>query len=253
MKYLLLFGLGACGFHGPNTAQPQDGHLDDSNPHVVHDASGDGVLPGPDATIDGKIQGPFCSTDTHLRACFPFEGTTDDNSSYHSQVNATGAIAYDPNGQDGMAAKLAAPDTILLSSTNANHITVGALAIRAYVKIPTLPTGTARMGIIDNDAYRLFIQANGTVRCAIGADGSVADATSAVGFAANTWTRIACLYDGLTLSIFFDYVPVGGQTSLGSIPATTTQTAIGSHEPSGDNLVGLLDDVEIYDTTLVGP
>jgi hypothetical protein len=251
VKYLLVIGLAACGFHGPNTGQPQDGHLDDSAPHVIHDTGP--VVPGPDATIDGKISSPFCSADAHLRACFAFEGTTDDGSSYHSQVNATGPIAYDPGGQDGMAAKLDAPDTILLSAANASHVSVTAVAIRAYVKIPTLPTSTARMGIVDNDAYRMFVQANGTVRCAIGPNGAVADVTTGLGIAANTWTRIACLYDGISMTISLNYIPLGTQLRVGSIPMVTTQTAIGSNEPSGDNLVGLLDDVEIYDTTLVGP
>ena len=251
MKYLLVIGVAACGFRGP-AAGARDGSVGDGT--ALHDSPPPGDALGIDAPLDAKLSGAFCaSSDQHLRACFAFEGNTDDGSPYHSTVMQSGVITYDLGGQDGKAARLGAGTTILLAQSDASNVTVGGLALRAYVKLPTLPAGTARMGIVDNDAYRLFVQANGTVRCAIGADGSVADATSAIGFAANTWTRIACLYDGLTLSIFFDYVPVGGQTSLGSIPATTTQTAIGSHEPSGDNLVGLLDDVEIYDWTLAGP
>ena len=203
------------------------------------DAPGGDAPDAPDSAIDGPPPAPFCDpADATLVGCWAFEGNTNDASGRAN--NATAQNTIFTTGKVGMAITLGAnsliavPDTASLSPPTAT--------IEAWVNPTMLPAGGARMGIFDNNgSYGLFLTAAG-VSC------TMSVTSTAPPIAINTWTHVACTFDGTTTRIYVDGAPAGtpagGGSALGAGGAEGS--TIGSNSPSGEALIGSLDQVRVW-------
>jgi hypothetical protein len=259
VRPLVVFLVG-CGFHGPSTDAPKDGPppVDVGDP--VDGLRSDAMA---DAMADAKIvnmpdgQPSFtCGISPAPLVCFLFDNNVTDSTG-HVTLTVTGMPSYD-TGIDGQAIALDAGDELDIDSSLANKVSASSIAIRTYVKIPTLPSLGNRMGIVDNNAYRMFVQPGGTIRFAIGNSGALQDRTTIAGILPNVWTRVAGTWDGTTMQVYFNGIAeattvVAGGTG-GVTPVVTTSTQIAGNQGANvDQLVGYLDDFELFGTTAIMP
>jgi len=213
---------GACGFSATsNGASPPDGIAVDSAPS--------------DTTLDV----PFCDpTDAKLVGCWELEGNGHDASGDGNDATMT-SVAYQ-SGVTGMAAVLTAASDLHIgarASLGPPH-----LSLEAWINATTLPAAGNRTGVFDNDsAYGLFYTAS-TVTCA-GNTALTATTTLPMG----TWTHLACTFDGSVLALYIDGTSVATLISVGALgPGNTQGAVLGGNAPTGDRMVGLLDQVRVF-------
>lgn len=100
---------------------------------------------------------------------------------------------------------------------------------------------TGRMGLFDSDnRLGMFVYGQGDLRCSRSPDIVV----TVPGMPLGAWNHVACVFDGMTLSMY-----VNGELKGTVIaPAITNggTTAIGSNAPSGDYFDGLIDNVRVW-------
>lgn len=240
---LLLVG---CGFQidaGTSIdAAPRDGGLIDS-----------GDPPLVDAMVDAMIDAPLppaalCdANDPTLRACYRFDNSLTDGSSYSN--GAGGTASYVSIGAH-LGMSLNAPASNVTVANNAS-LSTSQFTVKMWVRPSSHPGGASmRTGLIDNNQLRMFVHMGGTVRCAIN-DGTVQVLTTAT-LPLNTWTRVACTYGNGALKVYFSSVEQGSVSSSNGLNGLSTGTAIGHAEPSGENFNGLIDDVQIF-SAIVAP
>ena len=228
----LLFALGACGFqHG--TA-------------VVDAARNDGMSDG-DIDAPPDVGMAFCNpADLDLRACYTFDNNTLDGSSYGN--HATASVQAFVTGHTGQAL-LTASGTITVPATTSLDVDV--LTIRMWLKPNMIPTGGARMGLIDSASrWRLFLQSDGALRCAVT---NGVDFTTGLGkVVANQWQRVTCAYDGSVMHVYVDGTVVGTSNINSTLPKPGTGMVIGHDNPTGSNFNGAIDELQIWGS-LVDP
>lgn len=257
---------GGGGDVAPDDAQPDmsmdDGDMTDSLPLDAGDAGGadaydvlqelpsdatpsrDGlageVIPEVDATA-----AHFCDpSDPTLAACYRFEGNTLDESSFAQATTATGA-SYQ-QGVAGQALHTGNGSSITVAESTSLDFTT-AMTFELWARPASLPTGSGRAALIDNNAqYGLFIYAGGNVACT--ASGSSTATVQAV--AISQWTHLACVFDGSasTLQLYVDGVLRATQNLPFSSLSTSTRdgTAIGRNNPSGDSFYGEIDGLRMW-------
>lgn len=213
----------------------------------VGDATPIDAPPGdaPDAAIDSAIDGPppapFCDpTETTLVGCWEFEGTTNDASGKNNHATAQNTTYT--TGKVGMGITLGA--TSLVSVPDVASLSPPAITVEAWIRPTMLPTGTARMGIVDNNgSYGFFLYAN-NVTCVMGVT------TTAPPVQVNTWTHVACTFDGTTARIYINGAPAGTPTGGGSAltAGDASGLVIAGNSPNGDPLIGTTDQVRIWNT-----
>jgi hypothetical protein len=98
------------------------------------------------------------------------------------------------------------------------------------------------MGIFDNNGqYGFFLQPAG-VSCSM----TIGVATT-IAPVLGEWTHVACSYDGATATLYVDgYVAA---TAMGTGPlgaGNADGSAIGGNSPTGDTLVGKLDQMRVW-------
>jgi len=121
-----------------------------------------------------------------------------------------------------------------------------------WIRPSAYPIDPLRMGLVDSGGrYRMFLLANGLVRCAI-TGGPAAVTTAAHAVPLGTWTRLACSYDGATLTVYVDGAIAATTSQSVTIPATGGGMVIGQNNPTGENFAGAIDDLEIWGS-IVGP
>ena len=222
VRFAVLFVLPACAFSARDRAVP-DGTLEDA-PVTSHDVSIDDAPP------------PFCdASDTTLIACYAFEDTTTDGSPNHLDAAMTN-VTFTP-GVVGMSA-VASSATQMTVAQNA-LIDPANLTVEAWINAPTPALG-ARAGIIDNEgAWGFFLHEQGELQCITGTN-------VAANVPANTWTHVACTYDGTTRKIYVNGAVVDSAALTGSLAAGVQGMALGANSPSGNQLGGDIDQLRMF-------
>lgn len=211
---------------------------------LLVDASGDDATDSAlaDIAIDDPPAARLCNpADLDLRACYVFDGDTNDGSSYANNANATGTAFV--TGYRGQA--LQTSGTAVVSVPATTSLDIATMTLKMYIKPSSLPVGSARMGLIDSASrYRMFVQAFGTLRCAFtgGADYTTPQTVITMG----VWQRVACTYDGTTLKLYVDGAMVGSQSYTGSLPMPGTGMVMGHNNPTGENFNGAIDEVQVW-------
>lgn len=207
---------------------------------------------GPDAASSTGAGALTCdASDRRLRACYTFDGDTKDRSSYGNHANSA-RVTY-VRGKAGRAVRLGADSRVLVAQHPSLDLT--AMTIKAWIRPASFPTaetrtpgGENRMGIIDGEAtYRMYLHENGIVRCSITGR---PDAYSTVGVPLGEWTRVACTFDGAVMRIHFNGAPVVEVKQAGKIAASIASMAIGHDFVSGDNFIGEIDHLELWDAVV---
>jgi len=230
--------LAGCGFRIGAGATIED--------DAPRDAATDGSIDSSiDASIDAPVDAPtlpFCnSLDPNLRGCYRFEGNLDDGSMYAN--GGSGGGAYTSTDSHIGRSLIAASSTITVPFDAS--LSTSEFTLQVWIRPTIYPaTSVARMGLLDNNQYRLMVHFGGVVRCAINAGVQDLYTTTAVPLA--TWTRVTCIYDRATLKIYFNGIEQASANHNIGLDGLSTGTTIGRQEPSGDPFVGLIDDVRIF-------
>lgn len=202
----------------------------------------------PDLAID-QAAAPYCDPENPaLVACYPFEGSTEDRSGHNLDATMTN-VSFVP-GKVGMAMQFGT--TSAADVADSALFDVSAITIEAWVNPSQIPAAGLRMGILDNQGqYGLFIYEQGQLGCTAGGSGRVT-----ANITANTWTHVACTYDGSTFTIYVNgnalYTQTGG-TALATAGTTGISLAADNPPGAGSQLVGLLDEVRILSVARSAP
>lgn len=229
MRWAVLVVLAGCKF-----ASSLAGSEPDAN-GVASDAP-------PDAPDAARIV-PFCDpTDTKLIACYEFEGNTNDESTNQLDASMTnvGFVA----GRVGMAMQFSA--TSAADVGDSTKFDVGELTIEAWIKPSQIPSAGLRAGVVDmNGQWGLFLHETGRLQCTmVNGISMQIDA----GIAADTWTHVACTYDGAATTIYVDgrqMFQQGGGGTLATGGASGISIAADNPPGSGSRLIGLIDQVRL--------
>jgi PKD repeat protein len=68
--------------------------------------------------------------------------------------------------------------------------------------------------------------------------------------ALNTWSHLSATYDGATMNLYVNGILAGSLAQSGAIAASTEPLTIGGNMYSGQNFVGMIDEVRIYNRAL---
>ena len=190
---------------------------------------------------------PFCVSSPALAACYRFEDAAHptqirDDSSYGN--DATGVSVLFAPGISGNAAavgtatSIRAPDSASLDATTA-------LTLELWVRPESLPAAAGRYGLVDDDGqYGLFIGSGGDLRCAVNAT-TLASPMNEITVAA--WSHVACTYDGANLRLYHNGKSVASAAEIGNVSqGSANGLAIAGNSPTGDPLLGLIDDLRIW-------
>jgi hypothetical protein len=236
-RALFVLAFAGCEFtHGLLDPVSIDAAPDDSSTDAVPDARAD-------AMIDARIA-PFCDMqDTNLVACYQFENTTNDASGHNLDLTMTNVTFV--NGKVGKAMQFAANSAA--DAADSAMWDVSAVTIEAWINPSQLPAAGARSGILDmNGQYGFFLHETGKLACTI--VGGISSGQVTANVAINTWSHVACTYDGTTTTVYKDGNVVFTGTGGGALSTTsTTGISIAADNPpgSGSRLIGLVDEVRI--------
>ncbi len=207
-------------------------------------------------TCPSDCQPPSCGTtgspqlcdakDTSLVGCYRFESSTQpgrDDSQYGNHATSTGATLV--LGRDANAINLGALSRVLVAESPS--LDVPHLTIEMWVHLGAVPTGT-RAGLLDNDGqYGFFVQKSGALSCSVDTSMGTGTAQTTASVALLVWTHVACTYDGTRVKIYIDAIEQASAPLTGALYTSgTTASSIGANNPTGDNLVGQLDDLRIW-------
>lgn len=199
-----------------------------------------------DAAVDAA--GPFagCQNDSDLIACYRFETAApalQDGSSFGNDGSSSSGVSLVASGRVGGAMQFTGSASGF-TVPNDPSLNVTAVTVEAWVFLNVVPTGGARVGVLDKDSmYAMFVYGDQTVRCTIAA--TVISAPITV--AAAQWTHLACSYSGSAGGrIYQDGVLKGTQTPMGAIPNVNSPMGVGMNSPNGDSLNGKLDEVKVW-------
>jgi hypothetical protein len=243
---VLVVALGACQFHATpaetSPPPPPDAAADDA----ADDAAS---APPADAATDAPAAAPFCdSKDTHLVACYDFEGDAKDHSKNHLDAH-TQNVMFVP-GKVGMAMQFAANSAA--DTDDKNELDVQALTIEAWINPSQLPSGSEFVVILDvNRQYALHLHGDGSVVCVLVGAPFKPPATTEI-VTVNRWTHVACTYDSTGAAVYVDGVstiPIGGGSNLGTQGNTGISIAADNDPvaPDRSRMIGFIDQVRLLD------
>jgi hypothetical protein len=183
-----------------------------------------------------------------LRLCLRFEDGVNDESAGGLTVDSD-QVAFEAGAPGaGRAARLEGGSSIRVQETPALDLQQSITA-EAWIKLDRLPTGMARVGVIDKQSrYGMFVLPSGALACS--ARGAVAT-TGGGAVPAGRWVAVGCTASGSGVQAW-----VSGASRAEAAPSAGDPApplpglAIGSNMPSGDPLIGSIDNVRIWNRTL---
>lgn len=198
-----------------------------------------------DAAIDGSLPpSTFCDpAGGTLVACYPFENNAQDGSGHN--LNATTFHVMYPNGKVGKALQLM-PDGAA-DVAESTMFDTSAITIEAWIRPTQMPGPGLRAGILDNNGqYGFFFSDSGRLSCTL-VNGPSVGFDNAI--QANTWTHVACAYDGANSALYVNGHSVAtgnGGAALGTNGTSGISIAADNPPGSGSRLVGLIDQLRIF-------
>lgn len=173
-------------------------------------------------------------------ACYGFDNGGADSSVHANHATPVG-VTFVP-GKVGMAAQLTTGSSMHVAESATLDFSTE-LTMEAWIRPASFATSPF---IVDNDfEYGLYLTSDGRLGC------SLVPHESYVGpdqIPLDTWTHVACTYDGAALRLWIggfevSTVPVTGAIDQGS----TTGITLGADNPGGGaEFLGLLDHVALW-------
>jgi hypothetical protein len=185
---------------------------------------------------------PFCdAADPALIACYTFEGAVVDESAQQNTTTSSG-VKY-ATGIDGQAASLDAGSLVHIA--DAAWWDVEQFSVELWFRPSGLPASGTRAMLFDSDyRFGVWLDPTGGVLCGVvTAAGLVSMQGGTV--ALDAWTHLACAHDGATVTLYVDGAPREMQSSE-PVAQSSGPSAIGSNIPSGDNYMGLIDNLRVF-------
>jgi Concanavalin A-like lectin/glucanases superfamily len=236
---------------GSRDGGPEPGELDADSPEVAPsdartldlgtDSTPDdaAVDTTPDRAPDTGTAASCPTGDPSLLICLRFEGSLVDESTPAATVTGTN-LTFEA-GMDNLAARLASSSVVRAAQGWGALDTV--FTLEAWIRPDRLPTGSERMGILDEDShFGLFLLPGGTIRCSSSGAEALASAAVAVG----QWTAVACTASANRLVLWIDGVARAEGQMDGLSNGTPTTLGIGGDLPSGDPWEGLIDNLRVW-------
>jgi hypothetical protein len=184
-----------------------------------------------------------------LAACYEFEGNTNDSTTNHNDAASTGA-----NYVKGRIGRAVNPDAManILAPKSPSLDIPNAITIDAWINV-TVDAPSPRAVILDNNhQYTLYLAPGGMVGCSVGDTHFIAPGNIAV----DTWTHVACTYDGAQVVLWVRGVAVAATPYSAAIATNATDgMRIGANIPDGtypgpDTFVGALDQLRVWNVAL---
>jgi hypothetical protein len=205
---------------------------------TVNAARADGAEGSPDPNAALARKGS-CPDGEALLLCLSFEQQLIDEAMPSAQL--TGEPLVYEAGPTGMAVRAGA-ETLVRADRGVGAVGKSFTA-EAWMRVDRFPEAGQRAGVIDKQShFGLFVQPGGDVTCA--AYGATATARKAA--AVGEWLSAACTADGNTLTIFINGVSRDEATFLLPLNLGPDALAIGSNQPAGDPIYGLIDNVRVW-------
>jgi hypothetical protein len=194
-----------------------------------------------------------------LQAAYGFEegsGTTAGDVSGKSNSGTISGATWSANGKFGKALSFGSGSMVTVNDSASLDLT-GAMTLEAWV-YPTALNGSW-MNLIFKpagnpaDAAPAYVLQGASSSSQVPsvyispASGNLMAPTS---LALNKWTHVATTYDGTTLQLYLDGVLVNTMPQTGSMTASSDALTIGGNVFSGQNWMGLIDEVRIYNRAL---
>lgn len=206
---------------------------------------------GGDMAPDGGGDKEFCAALNGLVACYQFEGISNNqipDESGNGNDGVPANVSFVP-GQVGNAASFGATSFIGVKDSRTLDLEKG-LTIEMWINPSILPppSSSQRAGLFDNDGeYSLFLSSTGSLSC----DATANAITPAGTIVAGEWAHIACTWDTFTVRVYKNGHEVASQPATGILPiGSVVGSMIGANSPSGDNFVGLIDQMRIWKRAL---
>jgi hypothetical protein len=158
-----------------------------------------------------------------------------------------GALANDPDPSawfDGVNDTVRVPSTLALAPT-------AGLTLEAWLDPTSLPSTSASI-VRKEQSYMLRVTSTGALFFRIWtADGNNHEYQSAANvIAPNQWTHVVGTWDGASMVIYANGVPVGSRSQGGALGANSNELYIGCGLNSYDYFNGSIDEVAVYDHPL---
>ncbi len=230
-----------------------DRDLDAPRRDAAADVDGPAAAEAPDsrdADVDTAVAetatGP-CPADPDLAVCLRFEGSVVNEARATLPIAARG-VGF-TGGPSGQAGRFDATTRVELGPSPALDTTTG-LTVEAWVNPRVLPTGNARMGLVDyTREYALFLHPGGEVDCVVVTANGITNLRRRAGVGAGTWSALACVADDQRLALYRNGIELGSTNIARLSPSGDTDTmVIGGNfsEREPDPLDGQLDNVRIW-------
>jgi hypothetical protein len=109
------------------------------------------------------------------------------------------------------------------------------------------------LGASTDNSYQLDVRNTGEIACSVNAGGNLQRVTAPTSLALNTWTHVACTYDGSNLHVFEGGGQVAGPVASAP-PAYDAQSAwVGGDENNGMSAAsfdGDIDELRVYNVVI---
>ncbi len=198
------------------------------------------LRPPPDLAI------AFCAAPGVI-ACYEFEdGATStvahDGTPHHDDLTLTNAVVSAP-GYSGSA--LQTNNTSLAHCAHSTTFDVAQLTIEMWIKPSALPSGGARMGLLDEDGqWGLFIYSPGVLTCSLAAQALSSGANQIV---TDQWQHVACTYDKQWMRLYYNGVQIAMLANTNALATNQPNgLSVGANSPSGDAFDGKIDQVRVF-------
>jgi hypothetical protein len=216
---------------------------------VARDAAGNTTT---SATVAVTVANTATGLVTELGFDEPSGTIATDSSGAGNQGTISGATRSAAGRFGGALSFDGVNDLVTVADANSLDLTNG-MTLEAWVR-PTVITGWRTVLLKERPgglAYALYSNADSnrpSVHSFIGSTEFDTRGTAQV--AANTWTHIAAVYDGLNLRLYINGVQVGTRALTGSMAVSTGALRIGGNQIWPEWFSGLIDEVRVYNRGL---
>src|SRR5205809_1687899 len=201
------------------------------------------------------VGGSPASAQTGLVAAYSFDegtGTTVADASGNNHTGTVSGATWTTAGRYGSALVFNGTTAKVTVLNAASFGLTTGMTLEAWVYPTAVPTGWR--AVIDKtvDGYYLMASSSPNDRPAVGGTWTAGNQNLAApsGLAVNTWTHLAATFDGAMVRLYVNGVQVTSQAQATPLRTTTGTLQIGADSYAGENFVGRIDEVRIYNRAL---